>query len=291
MESPWFEAPTVNTTTNETATKEEEKAEEAKEETVAKNSTNKTEASNSTESNSTKEANKTSSSSNVTVVVTDDPAVRNKTIAVNETAEEEVIDTPPLEEDEVGVTIDLSMFEEEEDEEEEEPVINSDGTVEPPKKKFEFKFPVRPAKEESKPLDFKCKAGTTGSLALIFNQELTPSNKFKRVKGRKLSRSFVENLSKVVEIKYNKADTMEDDPSKQQYSVNFNEISEDGKSMIFQLDFDDPMGVSTGDFRDKVSIAINKKHFAKLFVNKEGELIKFNKEQVDQLKYDVSLPL
>ena len=61
--------------------------------------------------------------------------------------------------------------------------------------------------------------------------------------------------------------------------------------MVFQLDFDDPMGVSTGDFRDQVSIAINKKHFAKLFVNKDGELIKFNKEQVDQLKYDVSLPL
>ena len=51
--------------------------------------------------------------------------------------------------------------------------------------------------------------------------------------------------------------------------------------MKFQMDFDNPMDVSSGDYRDRVSMTINQKYFAKLFVNKDGEKIKFNKEKVD----------
>lgn len=40
-----------------------------------------------------------------------------------------------------------------------------------------------------------------------------------------------------------------------------------------------------------MSIAINKEHFNKLFVNKDGEMIKFSKAEADKIKYDVSLPL
>ena len=40
-----------------------------------------------------------------------------------------------------------------------------------------------------------------------------------------------------------------------------------------------------------MSIAINKEHFKKLFVNKDGEMIKFKKEQAEKIKYDVSLPV
>ena len=102
----------------------------------------------------------------------------------------------------MGVTIDPAMFKEEE---KPQPVYNQDGTVQKYVPKFEFKFPIKPQRKESKPLNFKCQAGSKGELTLIFNQYLTPSRKFKR---RKLG--FVDSLTKVVEIKYNKAEATKD---------------------------------------------------------------------------------
>ena len=40
-----------------------------------------------------------------------------------------------------------------------------------------------------------------------------------------------------------------------------------------------------------MSIAIHKEYFNKLFVNKDGEMIKFSKAEANKIKYYVSLPL
>ena len=46
------------------------------------------------------------------------------------------------------------------------------------------------------------------------------------------------------------------------YTITFNEVSEDGKSIRFQIDFDNPGDISAaGEFRDSLSIEINKKYF------------------------------
>jgi hypothetical protein len=43
-----------------------------------------------------------------------------------------------------------------------------------------FDLPIKPANKDSLPLDFKWEAGSTGELALYFNQKLTPHKKFER---------------------------------------------------------------------------------------------------------------
>ena len=83
-----------------------------------------------------------------------------------------------------------------------------------------------------------------------------------------------------------------DDQKQVNYTVTFDQVTSDGQSVIFQVDFDDPGKVSTqGEFRDSMDIVINKRYFKELFVLPSGELLKFNQEQAQRIKYEISLPL
>lgn len=93
----------------------------------------------------------------------------------------------------------------------------------------------------------------------------------------------VEEINKLVDLKMTKDPTAGDDDdeeSTQDYTVIFNEVSEDGKSVTFDLGFDKPEEISTqGRFRDSLNIALNKKYFKKLFITPGGEFLKFEEEK------------
>ena len=85
-------------------------------------------------------------------------------------------------------------------------------------------------------------------------------------------------IGRLVDLTYLKdpsADSSDDEKSVN-YTISFNEVSPDGISVKFQIDFDDPGQISTkGEFRDSLQISVNKRYFKELFILPSGELLKF----------------
>ena len=142
---------------------------------------------------------------------------------------EETEEDIPLKDEELFVEIDPSLFEEDE----EYPIVTTTYSKEVENKtklsfiekqikrkktqiktqtecEYEFGVPIKPKNTYSQAVDFKCKADNKGNLVIDFNQKLRPSRKFKN-KRRNLG--FGNTLSRVIYVKYNKAD--QDDDEKQ----------------------------------------------------------------------------
>lgn len=107
-----------------------------------------------------------------------------------------------------------------------------------------------------------------------------------------------DQILKLVDISYKKDPTAgnmddEDEVPTQKFTIEFKEVPEDGKSVQFNIDFDQPEEISNGggQFRDSLNIAINKKYFKELFCQPNGEFLKFEEEQAMQIKYEIGLPL